>query len=102
MHQSAQNSHVTAPRWDLQATKTLGFLSLGKFDQNTLSLLNPPLSVRSTQPIEPHSSHLLIPAIVWVQRIAKIRCRIESAERIHHADFLASIGSRVDNPYNDR
>jgi hypothetical protein len=77
MHQSAQNSHVTAPRWDLQATKTLGFLSLGKFDQNTLSLLNPPLSVRSTQPIEPHSSHLLETRIVRVKSITQIRRRVE-------------------------
>jgi hypothetical protein len=57
----------------------------------------PPLSIRSTQPIEPNSSHLLKPRIIRVQRIAQICPRIERRKLIHYADFLASFGTSVDD-----
>ena len=57
----------------------------------------PSLSIRSAQPIEPHSSHLLEARIIRVQRIVKIRCRVESGEHVNDADFLASFGTSIDN-----
>ena len=65
-------------------------------------LSKPPLPIRSAQSVEPHSSHLLEPRIVRVQRIVKIRRRVKRRKHVHDANLLPSFGTRVDNSLNLR
>jgi hypothetical protein len=57
----------------------------------------PPFSIRSTQAIEPHRSHLLEPRIIRVKSIIKVRRRIKSRKHIHDTNPLPSTHPRINN-----
>jgi hypothetical protein len=59
--------------------------------------LEPTPSTRSSQPLEPHCSHLREARIIRVKSIAEVRRSVESGAHIYDTDPLTSIGTSVNN-----